>query len=248
MKGIILAAGRGSRMKSMTEDRPKCLVEIAGRSLLDCQRAALTGGGIDRLAVVRGYRGEAFEGRGLTLFDNPRWADTNMVMSLVQADPWLSAGPCLVSYADIFYPAETVRRLAEITGDIAISYDPNWLTLWQARFADPLADAESFRLNEAGQVVDIGRKVNSLEDIQGQYMGLLKFTPTGWAQVTGYLATLDPASRDRLDMTGLLSRLIARGIVVHAVPGMPGWGEVDSESDLDYYIAEVTAQRLFLPC
>ncbi|ALG75541.1 nucleotidyl transferase [Azospirillum thiophilum] len=247
MKAIILAAGRGSRMKAMTEDRPKCLVEIAGRSLLDCQRAALTGAGAGPLAVVRGYRGEAFEGRGLTLFDNPRWAETNMVMSLVQAAPWLSAEPCLVSYADIFYPAETVCRLMAAEGDIVISYDPDWLALWQSRFADPLADAESFLLDATGRVVDIGRKVQSLDEIQGQYMGLLKFTPAGWAQVTGYLDGLEPAARDKLDMTGLLSRLIAAGVAIRAVPSAPGWGEVDSESDLDHYIAEVAAGRVALP-
>lgn len=247
MKAIILAAGRGSRMKAMTEDRPKCLVEIAGRSLLDCQRAALTGAGAGPLAVVRGYRGEAFEGRGMTLFDNPRWAETNMVMSLVQAAPWLSAEPCLVSYADIFYPAETVRRLMAAEGDIVISYDPDWLALWQARFADPLVDAESFLLDATGRVVDIGRKVQSLDEVQGQYMGLLKFTPAGWAQVTGYLDGLEPAARDKMDMTGLLSRLIADGVVIRAVPSAPGWGEVDSESDLDHYAAEVAAGRVALP-
>lgn len=247
MKAIILAAGRGSRMKSRTEDRPKCLVEIAGRSLLDCQRAALADGGTDSLAVVRGYRGEAFEGRGLTLFDNPRWAETNMVMSLVQAGPWLSAEPCIVSYADIFYQPETVRRLVAAEGDIVISYDPEWLTLWRARFADPLSDAESFLLDGSGRVVDIGRKVRSLDDIQGQYMGLLKFTPAGWARVTDHLGELDPHTRDKLDMTGLLSRLVAAGVAVQAVPCAPGWGEIDSESDRDYYEAEVAAGRTVLP-
>ena len=57
-------------------------------------------------------------------------------------DPWLRAHDCIVSYADIFYTGETVKRLAAAGGDLAMSYDPDWLALWSRRFADPLSDAE----------------------------------------------------------------------------------------------------------
>lgn len=247
MRAVILAAGRGSRMKDLTEDRPKCLVELAGRSLLDLQCAALRTGGATEIGAVTGYRGETLQGRGLHLFSNPRWAETNMVMSLTAALSWLRAAPCLVSYADIFYPAETVRRMIAASGEIVIAYDPAWLALWQARFADPLADAESFAIDADGRLTDIGRKVATLAEITGQYMGLLKFTPKGWAEVEAFLAGLDPAQRDKLDMTGLLSRLLRAGIRIDTVPTAPGWGEVDAETDLDYYAAEVAAGRLNLP-
>jgi choline kinase len=56
-------------------------------------------------------------------FANERWAETNMVMSLSAAAPWLREGPVLVSYADIFYRSELVRGLAGAPGDLVISYD-----------------------------------------------------------------------------------------------------------------------------
>jgi len=56
MKAIILAAGRGSRMKNLTDERPKCLVELRGNPLLDWQLAALLEAGIDRIAIDTGYR------------------------------------------------------------------------------------------------------------------------------------------------------------------------------------------------
>lgn len=232
MKAIILAAGRGSRMRSMTEDRPKCLVEVAGRSLLSRQLAALRAAGITEIAAVRGYRGEKLAPFGLALFDNPRWADSNMVVSLSCAEAWLAAGPCLVSYSDIFYDAATVAALAAASGDIAISYDRDWLAQWSQRFADPLSDAETFRIDETGRVTEIGGRAGTLEQIQGQYMGLLKFTPAGWGQVRNILDDLSATARDKLDMTALLSRLIARDVAVQAVAAIGGWGEVDSESDL----------------
>src|SRR5437870_5599387 len=90
MKAIILAAGRGSRMGALTADRPKCFAEIAGRTLLSLQMQALSASA-DSIAVVRGYRAEVFDGLPLHRFDNPRWAETNMVRSLMCADPWLRA-------------------------------------------------------------------------------------------------------------------------------------------------------------
>jgi choline kinase len=232
MRAVILAAGRGSRMRALTEDRPKCLVELAGRSLLSRQLAALRQGGIGEIAIVRGYRGGQLAGFGLATFDNPRWAETNMVVSLACAEAWLSEAPCLVSYSDIFYSAETVALLAAAAGDIVISYDRDWLAQWRRRFADPLSDAENFRLDSKGRVLAIGGRAKSVDDIEGQYMGLLKFTPTGWRQVRCIIDPLPAAARDRLDMTGMLARLIAAGIPVAAVPASGGWGEIDSESDL----------------
>lgn len=85
MKGLILAAGRGLRMGSLTVDIPKCLVRLAGRPLLDWQSAALVGAGIDELGIVTGYRAETLRNRGLPHFHNPHWATTNMVASLVRA-------------------------------------------------------------------------------------------------------------------------------------------------------------------
>jgi len=247
MKAVILAAGRGSRMRDATAAKPKCLVELGGRALLDLQLAALRGGGIDGIGLVRGYQGGMLEGRGLTLFDNPRWAETNMVMSLVAAAGWLRAAPCIVSYADIFYPAETIRRLTAASGDLVISFDPDWLPLWQERFEDPLSDAETFLRDPDGRIREIGRRPTSLNQVQGQYMGLLRFTPKAWGWVEDLLASKDEAARNRLDMTSLLGGLIAAGHRIDSVPTAPGWGEVDSESDLAYYQQRLESGRLILP-
>jgi choline kinase len=246
MKAIILAAGRGSRMQEQTEDRPKCLVRLSGRTLLTLQLAALRRAGISEVGIVTGYRADMLVQPGIEYFHNPRWPETNMVASLLEADAWLSRMPCVVSYSDIFFPAETVSRLMISSENISISYDQDWLDLWRSRFRDPLSDAESFRCDVQGRLVDIGRKVEDISDIQGQYMGLLRFTPVGWQQVKDFLATLAPARKDKLDMTSMLSALLERGVVVEAVQTAPGWGEVDSGSDLAWYEAEVAAGRLRL--
>jgi hypothetical protein len=71
-----------------------------------------------------------------------------------------------------------------------------------------LADAETFRINAAGQLLEIRGKATRIEDIEGQYMGLLKFTPSAWSAIEALLSTLDGAIRDRLNVTALLRRLL----------------------------------------
>jgi choline kinase len=247
MRAVILAAGRGSRLGHLGEDRPKCLVELEGKPLIERQIAALRGGGVNEIGVVRGYRAEMIDFPGLSYFANDRWAETNMVMSLAAAAAWLRSGPVIVSYADIFYRSELARGLAAAPGQLVISYDRNWRRLWTRRFADPLADAETFRINAAGQLLEIGGKTTRIEDIQGQYMGLLKFTPPAWIAVEALLSTLEAPIRDRLDMTGLLCRLLAGKqlpIGTFATDGQ--WGEIDNAEDVALYQNMISEGELLL--
>lgn len=251
MRAIILAAGRGSRMGVLTEDGPKCLVPLADRPLLDWQCRALRAGGVTEIAAVCGYRRDMLDGRGLDrLFDNPRWADTNMVSSLSCAAEWLRAGPVLISYSDIFYPPEIVRALLACTGPaITLAHDPHWRTLWEQRFDDPLSDAETFQTDAGGWLQDIGRTPSGYDEIAGQYMGLFRMTPEGWATIEALRDTLPPERRDRMHMTGTLSALLERGgkIATLPLPGPGLWGEVDNAHDRDTYERMIAAGTLRLP-
>jgi choline kinase len=232
MRAVILAAGRGTRLGPYTVDRPKCLVELAGRPLLDRQVSALLAAGADEVAVAAGWRAELFDGRGLTVFVNEHWASTTMVESLATAAPWLRAGPVLVSYGDIVYSAATARALAGAGQDLAIAYDPGWRVLWERRFDAPLDDAETFRLDHRGLLAEIGGRPASADEVQGQYLGLLKFTPPAWALVERVLRT-EPAVHGA-DMTGLLRFLVRElGVEVGAVPVSGPWCEFDHPSDVE---------------
>jgi choline kinase len=246
MRAVILAAGRGSRLAHLGADRPKCLVELAGQPLIARQVAALRRGGADDIGVVRGYRGEMIDLPGLTYFRNDRWAGTNMVMSLAAAASWLREGPVIVSYGDIFYRSELVRNLAGASGQLVITYDREWRRLWTRRFADPLADAETFRIDSAGWLLEIGGRATRIEDIEGQYMGLLKVTPPAWHAIEALLGTLAAEIRDRLDVTGLLRRLLAGGLPVGTFGTDGQWGEIDNPEDAALYENMVMAGELVL--
>jgi L-glutamine-phosphate cytidylyltransferase len=235
MRALILAAGRGSRMGALAQGRPKCLVELSNKPLIERQIAALRGGGASSIGIVRGYLGETISIADATYFDNPRWLETNMVTSLATAAVWLRSEPVIVSYADIFYRREVVRDLLASRGDLVVAYDRAWRALWTRRFVDPLSDAETFRTDADGNLVDIGQRTTRIDDIKGQYMGLLKFTPVSWCAVDRVLASLDQKSRDALDMTSLLRLLLATGFQIRTLGTDSQWGEIDSPSDLALY-------------
>lgn len=236
MKAIILAAGRGSRMKNMTDERPKCLVELNGKTLLERQLTALRAAGIKDIGIVTGYKREMLQKYELVEFHNPRWAETQMVSSLACASDWLEKEPCIVSYSDIFYEPSAVKLLMGCHADLAVTYDPDWLELWAGRFGDPLLDAETFKLKKDGTLADIGNKPKTVEEVQGQYMGLLKFTPTGWGKIEYIRSTMGGDDRNAIHMTGIMQILIQQyDFAIMANKYLGVWGEVDSEVDLSYY-------------
>lgn len=231
-QGLILAAGRGTRLKRHTAERPKCMVEVCRRSILDWAIDSLHANHITQITAIGGYCAEKLPQERLRVITNPRWAETNMVATLRCASDILCAAPTVVSYGDILYHPDIVAALLDSPGDIVLTYDLCWRTLWESRFQNPLEDAESFRATD-GQLLEIGAKVSSLDEIQGQFMGLLKLTPAGWAKIEAFLSALTPEEVDKLDTTSLLSRLLSRGLRITTV-GIEGrWCEIDGPSDLE---------------
>lgn len=244
MKAILLAAGRGSRMKEKTDFLPKCLTELWGKTLLEWELKAIREGGIHDIAIVDGYRSENIErylednklSEGVTFFHNENWETTNMVSTLLEADEWLKNDACIVSYTDIVYSSNAIRELNKSSQNITISYYTKFKELWESRFSNPLDDVESFKLDQNSFLVEIGRKVSSLSVVEGQYMGLLKFTPKGWQITRDSTAVQDlPKPLAKMDMTSLLDYLIQRGIKIKAIPYDELWLEIDNQDDLHLY-------------
>ena len=107
-------------------------------------------------------------------FHNSRWNHTQMFYSLTKAKSWLNRFTCIISYSDIFYDFDIVKQLINEKEELALAYDEKWLSLWSKRFKKPLDDAESFKKSDKGYLTEIGKKVDDLNSIEGQYMGLIK--------------------------------------------------------------------------
>jgi L-glutamine-phosphate cytidylyltransferase len=235
MKVIVLAAGRGTRLRPLTDDRPKCLVPLRGRPLLAYQLEAFRAAGLRDVTLVTGYRAALLARYGRRRVLNRAYATTNMVYSLFRAeDVLLSGEDVLVSYGDIVFEARVLAALLRARGDLPVVVDQGWRELWSFRMDDPLADAETLKLDGRGRIVEIGRRAARYEDIEGQYIGLVRISARVAREVCRCYHALDAATRRRTDMTGFLDRLAGR-LRLEAVPVRHGWLEVDTVEDWRRY-------------
>jgi choline kinase len=250
MKAIILAAGEGSRLRPHTIDRPKCLVEIGGKSLLESQLEVLRSQGIDDVVLVKGYHAGALDRIPARSYINRDYAHTNMVWTLFSARAELT-GEVIITYGDIVYSPQVLRAVLDSPHAISVAIDQDWESYWRARCADPLDDAETLKLGPRGLITEIGQAPTSLADIQGQYIGLTKFTSAGLSVLievfdralqSGDLGGKPP---QRAFMTDLLQAIVADGHDVHPVFIRGEWVEVDTPRDLELPITRdrITAIR-----
>lgn len=256
LRALILAAGFGSRLMPLTQTKPKCMVEYEGRAIIDYEIEALRACGIDEIAVVGGYLYSVLESylskhAITTMYENPRYASTNMVQTMLCAREWIEScakegQDLLISYADIVYFAPCVQKLCKSSAPVAIAVDRCWEQLWRKRFSDVLLDAESLKIHN-GKITELGKKPKSLDEIQGQYMGLFAFRHDFLPQMLELYDGLDrSAIYDGKDfanmyMTSFLQALIDTFDNAHAVEIDGGWLEVDMPSDLAISLQDIQA-------
>ena len=246
IKVIILAAGEGTRLRPYTLDRPKCMVEIDGLSLIDRQLRVLDHASIKDIVIIGGYKIEMLEGKGDRLKVNPRYSETNMVWTLFSAEEELE-GDLIISYGDIVYSHKILQALLDSKFDISVIIDKQWESYWRARNDNPLDDAETLKLRNDGSIIEVGQKPKSLQEIQGQYIGLMKFSSSGISQIKKIF--YDAKAKGELlgkplenaYMTDLLQAAINDGVIVNSLPIEGGWVEVDTMDDMK---SVVTSDRL----
>lgn len=249
---LILAAGEGTRLRPYTYDCPKGLVPLLGKPLVSHQIDILKTCGVEDIAIATGYKAEKFAPLGYQMFHNELFASTNMVESLFAARSFLEQAKedVLISYGDIVYQQKNLESVLAADGDIVVMVDDGWLDLWSARNENPLNDAETLKYGKQGQIVELGKKPTSLEDINGQYTGLIKIPSQKIADFISFYDQLDRALQDdgrafeQMYMTSFLQLLIDAGWMIMPAHVNHGWLEVDTVEDLQLYERMSTEEKL----
>lgn len=244
MKVIILAAGQGTRLRPLTNDRPKCMVELHGKPLLHHQLETLEKSGVEKqdIALVAGYLQEALVAPGIKQYRNDNYDKTNMVGTLFAAEEFMQEGEeLIISYGDIIYKPEVFQKLLDTEGELVIAADLDWYDLWKLRMENPLDDAETFKMTQEGGILELGKKPQTKEDAQAQYIGLIKIAGHKVKDfIQHYKAmdksiTYDGQDYENMYMTSLLQNFIDSGWNAQAALINNGWLEVDSVEDLEAY-------------
>src|SRR3989449_7536838 len=121
-RAVILAAGFEPQLLPLIQDRPKAMLEVKGRTILERQVEALHHCGVRDVVVVRGYRKERIALPGLRFVDNDRFAETGEVGSLFGAERELD-GPFVLLYGDILFDPAVLVKLLQTKADVAVVVD-----------------------------------------------------------------------------------------------------------------------------
>ncbi|QLG47853.1 NTP transferase domain-containing protein [Natrinema halophilum] len=243
---LCLAAGQGTRLRPITDDKPKAMVSVADRSLLSWLLDTARHTGIEDRAVVTGYLGDSIDDQvddDVTIHRNPDYANTDMVRSLWCGSDSLE-GTVVISYSDILYTPTVLKTVLEDPRDVVVAVDEDWQSYWTRRHEEPVEDAESLAF-DGDRITSIGERVESIDAPEAQYIGLMKFSPAGIdrlretyaalerAEAEGVRSTGTKRSFEDIHMTDLLQGMIERDVPVHAARIQGGWVEIDTPRDLD---------------
>ena len=243
MKIIILAAGEGKRLRPLTDDKPKCLVKFNNRPIINYIVDSIQYNNIDKVILVDGYKKEILrehlKERNYIFRSNNIFDKTNMLHSLFCAKDFFD-DDLIISYSDIIYENKVLKSLVESENLIDVVVDKEWKRLWEIRMENPLDDAESLVI-ENNKIKEIGFKTIDFNQIQGQYIGLIKFSKEIVQEILKFYNSLDPHKEyygqklDNMYLTTFLQLLIDNKFEINPLTINGGWIEIDSLKDLENY-------------
>ncbi len=245
MKAIILAAGKGGRLLPLTADKPKCMVKLFTKTILEHQIEIFKSCGINEIIVITGYLSDQIKIPNLKYYQNKKYDSTNMLETLFCAKKELNDN-IIISYGDIIFEKKVLEQLIHSKDDISVIVDKNWKEYWKIRSTNLLNDTESLKLDENGYITSIGQKISTLNEVQGQYIGLMKFQNQGPKIICDFYEKCKNASIlgnplhptlpfEKSYMTDFLNGLIKEDVKLKAIFIHNGWLELDTLNDYDVY-------------
>lgn len=219
------------RLYPLTQDTPKCLLEVGGQTLLEHQLDALAICGVSEVVIVTGYLShrliEKIERAGarypfaFSFIHNARYAETNNLYSLWTAKEQVAGDEFLCLHADVLFHPEILRAGATSEDNVCL-------------VADREIFEETMKLKMQGdRVIAVGKHVGARE-ASGTFLGLAKFSAEGGRRVFAEVENLIAENQINLYFTAAIERLIADNFFVAAsfTEGLP-WIEIDFPEEFD---------------
>jgi Predicted sugar nucleotidyltransferases len=213
------------------------LVPYQGKTLLQYQLEVFKRFNITDITLIGGYHNEALPHQDYPVVVNKDFATTNMLYSLFCAEKFMEENSdIIISYGDIIYHPSVFEALLNAEHACDVITDVDWRKYWTNRMEDPLKDAETFRWDTATQkIFELGKKPKTLDDIQGQYIGLFKISASfikNFKQMYKVFKDVHPNYKNAY-MSDFLQFLIDEKLPVFGVPIHNHWAEFDTVNDLN---------------
>jgi dTDP-glucose pyrophosphorylase len=221
-KAVVLAAGRGTRMRELTADLPKPMIAVRGKPVLQHIVEGLRDAGIREFLIVVGYRGDTvrnFLGDGLRNNIAIQYATqtvqdgTGRVVDL--ARDFVRASPFLVSYGDILVDPTNYKRVVDLSNDVE--------ALISVTQGEDVSKGGAVFVNEKMEVIDICEKAQPGKLTTRWYnAGIYVFRPT----IFEFTADLQLSPRGEYELTDAIRALAQSGKKVRALELTGNWADV----------------------
>jgi choline kinase len=247
MKALILAAGRGTRIRSVHGERPKCLIRLNdnGDTILDQQIENLLSAGVSDIGIVVGYEMEQIlehvrvrhygSLRRIRFFLNPRFAETNNIYSLWLARDWLKGDSFVCLNADVVFDARLLTAALKSHRSITMIVDPEW------------RDETMKVIVNDGKIVRMSKGIPR-EEFSGTYLGITAFSSAIHHRFFRNVDALIESGRVNDFFNTAVQQLADEGVHVGPSPtwGLP-WAEIDDPGDLQFAREHVFPKLYDLP-
>ena len=235
-RAIFLAASRGAELKELTEDRPKVLIDINGKPLIEQSLDNFYEHDIKDITIVRGYKKEAFTFPNVKYVDNNQYETTSELASLLLAKKEIIDNT-IISYGDILYRKYILSRLLEEKGDITIVVDAS-LTERPSDYKGDFVTCSrkhSTKYNEAPAELK-GIKFaeqSTSKEADGEYIGLIKTNKVGSEALVLTLNEMSSLPEfNKMKMPDLMNKLLEKKVKINVMYIDGHWMDVDSYADV----------------
>jgi L-glutamine-phosphate cytidylyltransferase len=241
-KALIIAAGLGSRLQKHTRNLPKCMLNFGDKTLLQRQLDAYKKNRIEDISLIRGYKKEMINYKGIKYFENNNYKDNNILNSIFYAEKVIN-GNIIISYSDILFDPSVVDRAVNSDHDISVVVDIDWRGYYVGRKDHPISEAENVVFNSNNEVKKIGKINSGNEEVHGEFIGMIKLSNRGTEIFKEHFHRLKkiywnkPFQRaktfQKAYLTDFIQELVDIGIKVHCVIIESGWKEIDTVEDYE---------------
>lgn len=253
IQAVIPAAGDHrfqSGLGELLRDKPLCMIDIGGKTLLDRQTDALRSCGVNDIVVIGGHLSEKIKADGVTLLRNPDYASSGTAHSILCARDHL-ASDCVVVYSDIIFDRAILEQLVESPHQVTLVIDRAYRTLpprdkkldlvIAGDSAGTSGGARRLDVNLFKRIQKIGRGIDR-EKANYEFIGLAFFRGEGlkelkaaWEEALVKFkgrAFYESPSAERADLNDLIQYLIEGGQAVYGLEIEHGWSEIHSLEDV----------------
>jgi len=235
---VILAASRGAEFGEMTEDKPKCMLEVRGQPLLRRLVDIFRAGGVRDVTVVRGHRKEAVNLPDIKTVDNDLYQRGGEVSSLACAVEALH-GPAYIAYGDILFRQYFIDLVEDTEADIVVVADAQWqertseMTEWVRDFVTCTRPySTSYLIEEPAYLVSAGADIPE-NSRHGEWTGLMRVSGKGAETLRHEIESIrKDGALNGMGIPQLLTRLAEKGEKIAVVYVTGQWLDVDDYADL----------------